>query len=93
MRSEFHSACIETVREKDARTGRRGEDCGKVKADDDELGLICLDKFFDSEQSDCVEKPGILEQIGQVQGNLTKEIAITTQRRVFKDGKKMHFWT
>ena len=24
---------------------------------------------------------------------LTQEIAITTQRRVLKDGKKMHFWT
>ena len=30
-----------------------------------------------------------VEQIGQVQGNLTQEIAITTQRRVLKDGKKV----
>ena len=34
-----------------------------------------------------------LEEIGQVQGNLTQEIAITRQRRVLKDGKTMHFWT
>ena len=39
------------------------------------------------------KSPGVLvEQIGQVQGNLTQEIAITTQRRVLKDGKKMQFW-
>ena len=42
---------------KDARTGRRRQDLGKVKADDDEPGLRCLEKFFDCEQSDCVEKP------------------------------------
>ena len=30
----------------------------------------------------------IVEQIGQVQGNLRQEISITTQRRVLKDGKK-----
>ena len=29
-----------------------------------------------------------VEQLGQLQGNLTQEIAITTQRRVLKDGKK-----
>ena len=36
------------------------------------------------------KSPGILnvEQIGQVQGNLTQEIAITTRRRVLKGGKK-----
>ena len=43
--------------EKDARTERRREDCGKVKADV-ELGLICLYKFFDCAESDCVKKPG-----------------------------------
>ena len=47
----------ENVSEKDARTGRRRKDRGKAKADV-ELGLICLDKFFDSAKSDCVEKPG-----------------------------------
>ena len=66
--------------EKDARTGRRQQDRGKVKSDDDELGFLCLDKFFDCEQSDCVEySKHPAEQIGQVQGNLTQEIAITTQ--------------
>ena len=44
--------------EKGARTGRRQQDRGKVKADDDELGRLCLDEFFDCEQSDCVERPG-----------------------------------
>ena len=29
----------------------------KVKADDDEPGRLCLDKFFNCEQADCVEKP------------------------------------
>ena len=44
--------------EKDARTGRRRQDSGKVKADDDEPGLHCLHKFFDCAESGCVEKPG-----------------------------------
>ena len=43
--------------EKDARTGRRRQDRGKVKADD-EPGLHCLDKFFDCAESCCVENPG-----------------------------------
>ena len=92
------TSCTKTDDEKDARTGRRRQqDRGKVKADDDESGFLCLDKFFDCEQSDCVEKPGgyskhFVEQIGQVQGNLTEEIAITTQRRVLEDGTKTHFW-
>ena len=43
--------------ENDARTERRRKDRGKVKTDD-ELGLACLDKFFDCAESDCVEKPG-----------------------------------
>ena len=59
---------------------------------------FCLDKFLDCDQTGWVEKPGgywkhPVEQFGQVQGNLTQEIAITTQSRVLKDGKKMHFWT
>ena len=36
--------------------GRRQQDGGT--ADDDERVLLCLDKFYDCEQSDCVEKPG-----------------------------------
>ena len=41
---------------KDARTERRWQDCGNTKANGDEPGLLCLDNFFDCEQSDCVEK-------------------------------------
>ena len=48
----------QNVGEKDARTGRRRQDRGNVKADDDEPGRHCFDKFFNCEQSDCVEKPG-----------------------------------
>ena len=40
--------------DKDARTGRRQQDRGEVKADDDEPGRLCLDKFLDCEQSACV---------------------------------------
>ena len=43
--------------EKDARTGRREQDLGKVKANDEEPGRLCLDKFFNCEESDCVEEP------------------------------------
>ena len=76
--------------EKDARTDRRRQDRGKVKADD-ESGLTCLDKFFDCAETDCVEAWGhskhFVEQIGQVHGNLTQENSIKTQRRVLKRGK------
>ena len=41
------------------RTESRQQDRDKVKADDDELDLLCLDKFFDCEKSDCVEKSGL----------------------------------
>ena len=44
--------------EQDARTGRRQQDRGKVKADDDEPGRLCLDKFLIREPVGCVEKPG-----------------------------------
>ena len=40
--------------EKGARTGRRAQDRGTVKADNDALGLTCLDKFFDCAESGCV---------------------------------------
>ena len=42
---------------------QEGEDkiVAKSKADDDEPGLHCLDKFFDCEQSDCVKKPGDIQ--------------------------------
>ena len=58
LRSEFQFDQLhQNDGEKDARTGRRQQDRGKVKADDDEPGLLCLGKFFECEQSDCVEKP------------------------------------
>ena len=57
LRSEFQLDQLhQNDGEKDARTGRRQQDRGAVKADDDEPGLLRLDKFFDCEQSDCVEK-------------------------------------
>ena len=57
MRSEFQLDKLhQNDGKKDARTGRRQQDRGKVKADDDEPGRLCLDKFFDCEQADCVEK-------------------------------------
>ena len=37
---------------------RRKQDCGEIQADGDEPGHFCSYKFFISEQSDCVEKPG-----------------------------------
>ena len=52
------SAYFASDGEKDARTGRRRQDRGKVRAHDDEPGLHCLDKFFDCADSGCVEKPG-----------------------------------
>ena len=43
------------------------------------------------------KSPGILKALcrtdGQVQGNLTQEIPITTQRRVLKDCKTVLYWT
>ena len=44
--------------EEDARTKWRWQGCGKIKANGDEPGRHCFDKFFICEQSDCVEKPG-----------------------------------
>ena len=49
------TSCTETMA--NARTGRREQDRGKVKADDDEPGLTRLDKFFDCAESGFVEKP------------------------------------
>ena len=71
--------------DKDSRTERRREDCGKVKADF-ELGLTCLCKFFHCAKSDRVKKPRgysrhRVKMIGQVQGDLAQENSIKTQRR------------
>ena len=66
--SEFQLGQLHEVDgEKDARTGRRRKDRGKVKGDD-EPGLACLDKFLDCAKSDCVEKPG------DTQGTLSKRL-------------------
>ena len=59
LRSEFQLDMLhQNDGEKDARTGRRQQDRGTVKADDDEPGRLCFDKFFSCEQSDCVGKAG-----------------------------------
>ena len=59
LRSEFQlDQMHQNDGEKDARIGRRQQDRDKVKADDGEPDLVCLDKFFDCELSACVEKPG-----------------------------------
>ena len=60
--------------EKDARTGRRRQqDRGKVKTDDDEPGRLRLDKYFEVRlrRKDLGYSKHPVEQIGQVQGNLT----------------------
>ena len=59
---------------KDARTGKRRKDRGKVKADD-ESGLHCLDKFLDCAESDCVEKPG------DTQGTVSKSLVKNRETR------------
>ena len=92
--SEFHLHQLHEVDgEKDARTGRRRKDRGKVKGDD-EPGLACLDKFFDCAKSDCVEKSGdtqgtLSKILVKYKGNLKQEDSIEAQRRVLKDGKNM----
>ena len=62
LRSEFQLDQLhQNDGEKDARTERRQQDRGKVKAHGNEPGRLCLDKFFSCEQSDFVEKPGVLK--------------------------------
>ena len=70
--------------EEDARTGMRQQDRGKVKANGDKPGRHCLDKFFDCEQSDCVEKPGDTQSIYR------ETWRKRPQSRLLKNGKKMH---
>ena len=82
------------MEKKDARTGRRQQDCGKVKADDDETGRHSLSTSpstlgsLSASKSSVILKAHLVEQIGQVQVNLTQEIPISTQRRILKDGKR-----
>ena len=67
LRSEFQlNQLHQNDGDKDARTKRRQQDCGKIRANGDEPGRHCLDKFFICGPSDCVEKPGdrILQSTG-----------------------------
>ena len=50
--------CPKNDGEKDARTQRRRQYCGEIKAHSDEPDFNCLDKFLIREPSDYVEKPG-----------------------------------
>ena len=70
---------------KDARTERRQQDRGKVKADD-EPGLTCLDKFFNCE-SECVEKPGDTQSI--LSNRLVK--SRETWRKKFQSRRSVEF--
>ena len=45
--------------EEDARTKRRGQNCGEIKAHSDEFGFNCFDKFL----SRCVETSGDTQSI------------------------------
>ena len=69
---------------RDARTRRRREDRGKVRADDDELGLHCLYKFFDCKIRLRRKVRGHsrhpIKIIGQVQGNLKQEPSVEFSR-------------
>ena len=58
LRSEFQLDLLpQNDGEEDARTKRRRQDCGKIKADGDELVVNRLDKFLIREPSGC-EKLG-----------------------------------
>ena len=65
--------------EKDARTGRGEQDRDKAKADDDELGLVCLDKFLDCRIRLRRKAQGYSKHL---LGNLTRKSTIKTLRRV-----------
>ena len=57
LRSEFQLDKLLYSGEKDARTKRRRQGCGKIKADSHEPDFNCLDKFLIRGSSDCVENP------------------------------------
>ena len=54
LRISALTSCTKNNGEKDAGTERRKQDCGRVKADDDEPEQFCSCKFFICELSDCV---------------------------------------
>ena len=56
-------SCSQNDGEEDARTQRRGNNCGKITAHSDEPDFNCFDKFLIHEPSDCVEKPGDTQSI------------------------------
>ena len=65
--------------------------CGKIKADEHEPDFNCLDKFLIREPSDCVEKPGDTQSIyRETWREGKKKIQNPTQRRVRKEGWKVH---
>ena len=88
LRSKFQLDWLhQSDGKEDARTKRRRQDCGNIKAHSNELDFHCLDKFLIREPSDCVEKPGDTQR--DLQGNLTRgeeEIQNLAQRRVLKEG-------
>ena len=51
-------SCTERMAKRMQKTIGGKQDCGEIQANGDEPHQFCLDKFFDCEQSDCVEKPG-----------------------------------
>ena len=66
---------------------RRRQDCGKIKAHNNEFDVNCLDKFLIREPSVCVEKARGYSK--HLQGNPTRgqeEIKNPTRRRVPKEG-------
>ena len=89
LRSEFQLSKLSHEGEKDARTERRQQDRGKVKADDDEPDFNCLDKFLNCEQSDCVEKPGCI-QSSILSNRLVK--FRETWRKKFQSWRSVEFW-
>ena len=69
--------------EKDARTGRRREDRGKVKADD-ELGLHCLYKLRLRRKTRRYSRHQV-KMIGQVQGDLEQRIWTCPKKELTQD--------
>ena len=59
----FSFTCCQNDGEGDARTKRRRQECGKIKAHSTEPDFHCLDKFLTREPLHCVEKPGDTQSI------------------------------
>ena len=66
LRSEFRLAQLpQNDGEEDSRIKGRRQDCGEIEAHGDEPGFNCLDEFFISEPSDCIQRPGKLVASGR----------------------------